>query len=71
MAERGWPSFMDRLRSRGAYMDVSYAGQVYAWNSRYLGGSPSGCCGPLHRRQVTAGDNGYRLQANGKPLRRN
>jgi hypothetical protein len=41
-----WPSFMDRFGS-GACMDVSSAGQVYAWNSRYRSGSPSGGSGCL------------------------
>jgi len=45
----------------GAYMDVSSTGQVYAWNSRYLGGSPGGYAGHFTDAQVTAGDNGYWL----------
>lgn len=45
----------------GAYMDVSSAGQVYAWNSRYLGGSPAGYSGRFTDARVTAGDNGYWL----------
>ena len=49
-----------RMIGSGAYMDVSSAGQVYAWNSRYLGGSPGGTPA-AHRRKVTAGDNGYWL----------
>lgn len=45
----------------GAYMDVSSAGQVYAWNSRYLGGSPGGYTGRFTDAKLTAGDNGYWL----------
>jgi len=44
-----------------AYMDVSSAGQIYAWNSRYLGGSPGGNNGRFTDAKVTAGDNGYWL----------
>ena len=38
----------------GAYMDVSSSGQVYAWNSRYLGGSPTGYTGRFTDAKVTA-----------------
>ena len=50
-----------RMIGSGAYMDVSSAGQVYAWNSRYLGGSPGGYTGRFTDAKVTAGDNGYWL----------
>jgi hypothetical protein len=45
----------------GAYMDVSSTGQIYAWNSRYLGGSPGGYSGRFTDAKVTAADNGYWL----------
>ena len=50
-----------RMIGSGAYMDVSSTGQVYAWNSRYLGGSPSGYSGQFTDAKVTPGDNGYWL----------
>lgn len=48
-----------RMVGSGAYMDVSRTGQVYAWNSRYLGGSPSLGADHITDAKVTAGDNGY------------
>jgi len=50
-----------RMVGSGSYVDVSSTGQVYAWNSRYLGGSPGGTVSRFTDAKVTAGDNGYWL----------
>jgi uncharacterized protein YecT (DUF1311 family) len=50
-----------RMVGTGAYLDVSSTGQVYAWNGRYLGGSPGGYSGRFTDAKVTVGGNGYRL----------
>jgi hypothetical protein len=50
-----------RMIGSRAYMDVSSSGQVYAWNSQYLGGSPGQYGGHFTDAQVTAGDAGYWL----------
>ena len=50
-----------RMIGAGAYLDVSSAGQVYAWNSRYLGGSPGGNTGRFTDAAVTPGEAGYWL----------
>lgn len=50
-----------RMVGAGAYLDVSRTGQVYAWNGRYLGGSPGGVTGRVTDARVTAGGNGYWL----------
>ncbi|WP_112238895.1 hypothetical protein [Kribbella monticola] len=50
-----------RMIGSAAYMDVSRLGQVYAWNSRYLGGSPALGADHITDAKVTTGDNGYWL----------
>ncbi|GAA0559998.1 hypothetical protein GCM10010172_48880 [Paractinoplanes ferrugineus] len=50
-----------RMIGPNAYMDVSNSGQIYAWSSRYLGGSPGGYSGRFTDAKVTTGDNGYWL----------
>jgi hypothetical protein len=52
-----------RMIGSAAYMDVSRLGQVYAWNSRYHGGSPSLGADHVTDAKVTAGDLGYWLLA--------
>jgi hypothetical protein len=50
-----------RIINSGAYLDVSESGQVYAWNSRYLGGSPGGYSGRFTDAKATADNSGYWL----------
>ncbi len=50
-----------RVIGPDAYLDVSSAGQIYAWNSRYFGGSPTGNAGRFTDAAVTPGEAGYWL----------
>jgi hypothetical protein len=49
------------LTGPNSYTDVSRTGQVYAYNGRYLGGSPGGYTGRFTDAKVTADGAGYWL----------
>lgn len=50
-----------RIVAANAYVDVSSTGQVYAWNTRYHGGSPSGYSGRFVDARATRDNAGYWL----------
>ena len=50
-----------RLVAPNAYLDVSSTGQVYAWNTRYHGGSPAGYSGRFVDARATRDNAGYWL----------